>query len=510
MADIDINLTINKATVGLGNVDNTSDANKPVSAAQAAAIDVVQNDVNAHEARTDNPHSVTKAQVGLGSADNTSDANKPVSTAQANADAVVLSAAQTYSDGLLALTYRPAGGWDASGNTFPTVGTGTAGAVRRGDVYNTTVAGTPAGFETLDIGDNFYALVNSPGQTAGNWSKFEVNTQQATESFRGTLRIATQAEIEDNTTTLDTAAVTPKKWWQGFNKATLLAWTWSLKQTFTTAPRFNSVSASQYLKVDGNKDLTSQAAIPATDVMEDATHRFATDAEKASWNAKEPGITGTTSADFWSGAKTFLNFATTVRATVLTGVSFVTTTAITAADTALVAWGKLQAQITLRVPFTDRRITALIKYPGPAITHTGTTAETKKYSQLITGGSFGSNDAVYLGLGIGANLTANNKTFRLYFNATDDLVGATLVATVILTNNQLTAYMDRVMQFDGSLSSQKMYPVATNSGNYLSPSAAAPAALTINFANDQYFIVTEQLANAGDTGTIYNIRSHID
>lgn len=33
--------------------------------------------------RKDNPHGVTKAQVGLGDADNTSDANKPVSTAQA-------------------------------------------------------------------------------------------------------------------------------------------------------------------------------------------------------------------------------------------------------------------------------------------------------------------------------------------------------------------------------------------------------------------------------------------
>lgn len=35
-----------------------------------------------HTSRTDNPHSVTKAQVGLGNVDNTSDVNKPVSTAQ--------------------------------------------------------------------------------------------------------------------------------------------------------------------------------------------------------------------------------------------------------------------------------------------------------------------------------------------------------------------------------------------------------------------------------------------
>lgn len=37
----------------------------------------------AHTSRTDNPHHVTKAQVGLSNADNTSDADKPISTAQA-------------------------------------------------------------------------------------------------------------------------------------------------------------------------------------------------------------------------------------------------------------------------------------------------------------------------------------------------------------------------------------------------------------------------------------------
>lgn len=38
--------------------------------------------LQAHETNTSNPHVVTKAQVGLGSVDNTSDADKPVSTAQ--------------------------------------------------------------------------------------------------------------------------------------------------------------------------------------------------------------------------------------------------------------------------------------------------------------------------------------------------------------------------------------------------------------------------------------------
>jgi hypothetical protein len=39
-----------------------------------------KNDLDAHIVRTDNPHSVTKSQVGLGNVDNTSDLDKPVST----------------------------------------------------------------------------------------------------------------------------------------------------------------------------------------------------------------------------------------------------------------------------------------------------------------------------------------------------------------------------------------------------------------------------------------------
>ena len=47
--------------------------------------------LQAEDARTDNPHAVTQTQVGLSNVDNTSDADKPVSTAQAAAIDVVQS-----------------------------------------------------------------------------------------------------------------------------------------------------------------------------------------------------------------------------------------------------------------------------------------------------------------------------------------------------------------------------------------------------------------------------------
>jgi len=74
---------ITKTMVGLGSVDNTSDASKPVSTAQATAIGLKADSstVSSHTSNTSNPHSVTKTQVGLSNVDNTSDANKPISTA---------------------------------------------------------------------------------------------------------------------------------------------------------------------------------------------------------------------------------------------------------------------------------------------------------------------------------------------------------------------------------------------------------------------------------------------
>ena len=67
-------------------LDPTADMDKPVSKAQQAAIDAMKklltDALNNHTGNKTNPHGVTKAQVGLGNVNNTSDVDKPVSTAQ--------------------------------------------------------------------------------------------------------------------------------------------------------------------------------------------------------------------------------------------------------------------------------------------------------------------------------------------------------------------------------------------------------------------------------------------
>lgn len=65
------------------------------------------------------------------------------------------------------------GNYDASVGTFPASGgSGTAGAILANDAWNISVPGTLGGTAYI-LGDTIYALVDSPGQTAGNWSRIE-------------------------------------------------------------------------------------------------------------------------------------------------------------------------------------------------------------------------------------------------------------------------------------------------------------------------------------------------
>lgn len=95
-----------------------------------------------------------------------------------------------------------------------------------------------------------------------------------------------------------------------------------------------------------------------SDLSDDATHRLVTDTEKTTWNAKQDALSDDVSGHYHSAdrsranhtgtqtASTISDWAASVRAVVLTGLSTATNEVISAADSVLVALGKLQAQIT--------------------------------------------------------------------------------------------------------------------------------------------------------------------
>lgn len=82
-------LTITSATTSQAGLMSSSDKTKldglKDQAGITSDINAVQTNLETHISNKSNPHSVTKVQVGLGNVDNTSDANKPISTATQNA-----------------------------------------------------------------------------------------------------------------------------------------------------------------------------------------------------------------------------------------------------------------------------------------------------------------------------------------------------------------------------------------------------------------------------------------
>lgn len=82
-------LTITSATTSQAGLMSSSDKTKldglKDQAGITSDIDAVQTNLETHINNKSNPHEVNKDQVGLGNVDNTSDANKPISTATQNA-----------------------------------------------------------------------------------------------------------------------------------------------------------------------------------------------------------------------------------------------------------------------------------------------------------------------------------------------------------------------------------------------------------------------------------------
>ena len=73
---------ISKSMVGLSNVDNISDINKPISTATQSALNLLAPIYN--PTFTGNVSGITQSMVGLGNVNNTADIDKPISTSVSN------------------------------------------------------------------------------------------------------------------------------------------------------------------------------------------------------------------------------------------------------------------------------------------------------------------------------------------------------------------------------------------------------------------------------------------
>jgi hypothetical protein len=174
-------ITLSKSDVSLANVDNTSDANKPISTATQTALDLKA--PLANPTFTGTVSGVTKAMVSLGNVDNTSDANKPVSTAtqtalNAKADA-----------------------------TSPTINTGATLSISSGSIFTVSLGGTTtdAGLQyNLKGAGNFY-IFNQGGTKPlagmianGSTSVNYLTIQPAPSGSGATLSVASYGSVDSN------------------------------------------------------------------------------------------------------------------------------------------------------------------------------------------------------------------------------------------------------------------------------------------------------------------------
>lgn len=133
-------VTLAKTDVGLSNVDNTADADKPLSTAAATALG---SKVDAARKVAGKPLTadvtLVKADVGLAKVDNTTDLEKPVSAAQANAIAALTRPTVIFWDEVTR-TWGSRPPWAAPGSTWisahdPTAPPPPVAEVMKGDMW---------------------------------------------------------------------------------------------------------------------------------------------------------------------------------------------------------------------------------------------------------------------------------------------------------------------------------------------------------------------------------------
>jgi hypothetical protein len=161
-AQVKTDLALTKTDVGLANVDNTSDASKPVSTATQTALNGKENTITAGTTaqyyRGDKSfQTLDKAAVGLANVDNTSDANKPVSTAT-----------QTALNG-----------------KENTITAGTTAQYYRGDKSFQTLDKTAVGLANVDNTSDANKPVSSATQTALNLKENTITAGTTAQYYRG-------------------------------------------------------------------------------------------------------------------------------------------------------------------------------------------------------------------------------------------------------------------------------------------------------------------------------------
>lgn len=146
------------------------------------------------------------------------------------------------------------------------------------------------------------------------------------------------------------------------------------------------------------------------------------------------------------------------------------------------------------------------------ITHTGTTAATIINTSTFLSG-LQPNDFLLFEAQLAAINNANNKRFTIYFNTSHSLVGATLVATYVISSGmQGSTYFTRTLNIGSALNINTVYSPSisiNNEKNY--HGSVGLTALNYDLTNGVYvMLVATNVSSVSDTLTLYNFKARIE
>lgn len=187
-------------------------------------------------------------------------ANKSTSTSLGTSDTLypTQNAVKTYVDNSVVGLLDDRGNYDASGNVFPSSGgSGTAGAILKGDLWVINVAGTLGG-SSVEIWDQIRALVDTPWQTASNWAISQANIGYVPEN------VANKENTTIDTSTTKYPTVNLLK--TGLDTKVTANWaiTWATKTKIT---------------YDAKGLVTGGADATTADIADSTNKRYVTDAQ---------------------------------------------------------------------------------------------------------------------------------------------------------------------------------------------------------------------------------------
>jgi hypothetical protein len=169
-------------------LENTISSDSTTTAPTANAVKIVNDKIYSHTSDYDNPHKTTKSQINLGNVDNTSDVDKPVSTAQQKAIDDAYANSNKYTDQKIADLI---GGAPETLDTLKEVADAISASKTTEEALNKAI-GTKANQAELDTHTGNNSIHITPDERT-NWN--DANSKKHTHSNKSVLDSITSALI---------------------------------------------------------------------------------------------------------------------------------------------------------------------------------------------------------------------------------------------------------------------------------------------------------------------------